>query len=327
MCLGEIIGYCLQYSLLPIFVRARYIGHRVSHFFRFPTFSFLSTIMTDTEDQQPRYPDLRGKVALITGIGQVGPPNDDNWGNGAAISLALVRNGVKVFGCDINLAAAQRTKSRIEASVSGGVVDVMVADVTSSSAVEKFVQECMVKYGRIDILVNNVGRSEKGGPAEMPEEVWDAQVDINLKSVYLTCHVVLPIMESQGSGAVVNVSSVAGMRYVGKPQVAYAATKAAVTQFTKHTAVMYAGKGVRLNAVLPGLMFTPLVHQLAEKYAAGDFEGLVATRHAQVPTGQMGTSTDVANAVVFLSSNIAARYLTGLKVVVDGGIVGSTGRT
>jgi len=171
-----------------------------------------------------------------------------------------------------------------------------------------------------------VGRSERGGPAEMTEEVWDAQIAINLKTVYLTCHEVLPIMEEQKSGAVVSIGSIAGLRYIGKPQVAYAATKAAVMQFTKHTAVIYAQKGVRLNAVLPGLMFTPLVHTIAGKYAGGDYEGYVKTRHEQVPTGKMGTSFDVANAVIFLSSNVAARYITGQKVVVDGGIVSSTGR-
>lgn len=275
----------------------------------------------------PIYPDLHGKVALITGIGQDGPSDSPNWGNGAAISLALARNGVKIFGCDIRLDAGQRTKSRIESQIPNAIVDVVQADVTSSSSVEAFVQECMRKHNRIDILINNVGRSEKGGPAEMSEQIWDAQVDINLKSVYLTCHSVLPIMQAQEfGGAVVNISSVASIRYIGKPQVAYAATKAAITQFTKHTAVIYADKGVRLNTVLPGLIHTPLVHVLAEKYAGGDYEGIVKTRHGQVPTGKMGTSEDVANAVVFLSSNVAARYITGQKLVVDGGIVSSTGR-
>ncbi|OAP57561.1 hypothetical protein AYL99_08299 [Fonsecaea erecta] len=280
------------------------------------------------QDTHPIYPDLRGKVALVTGIGQDGPPDEtQNWGNGAATALALARNGVKVFGCDVRLAAAQLTKSRIEAIVPDAIVDVVIADVTNAEAVDKFVQECIHKHGRVDILVNNVGRSEKGGPADMSEQVWDAQVEINLKSVYLTCHAVLPKMEAQGSGAVINISSIASIRYVGKPQVAYAATKSAVTQFTKHSAVIYAKKGVRLNAVLPGLMFTPLVQTLADKYADGDYEGFVQTRHNQVPTGKMGVSSDVANAVVFLSSNVAARYITGQKLVVDGGIVSSTGRT
>jgi NAD(P)-dependent dehydrogenase (short-subunit alcohol dehydrogenase family) len=282
-----------------------------------------------SQEDLPIYPDLRGKVALVTGIGQDGPADEtNNWGNGAAISLALARNGVKIFGCDINIEAGLRTKSRILALVSDATVDVVSTDVTSSAAVSDLVSQALQKHsGRIDILVNNVGRSEKGGPADMSEAVWDAQVAINLKSVYLLCHAVLPVMERQRSGSVVNISSIASVRYIGKPQVAYAATKAAVTQFTKHTAVVYADKGVRLNAVLPGLMFTPLVHTIAQKYADGDYDGFVATRHAQVPTGRMGTSLDVANAVVFLSSNVAARYVTGQKLVVDGAIISSTGRT
>lgn len=288
-----------------------------------------SSCSSSATQASPSYPDLRDKVALVTGIGQDGPADIvDNWGNGAAIALTLARNGARIFGCDLNQAAAERTKSRIEAEVPGAVVDVIVTDVTSSTAVEAMVQKCLERHGgRIDILVNNVGKSEKGGPADMDEATFDAQVAINLKSVYLTCHSVLPVMEAHGSGAVVNIASVAGIRYIGKPQVAYAATKAAVTQFTKHTAVMYADKGVRLNAVLPGLMFTPLLHTIAEKYAGGDYEGFVRTRHAQVPTGKMGSSRDVANAVVFLCSNSAAGYITGQKLVVDGGIVSSTGRT
>ncbi|KEF58210.1 uncharacterized protein A1O9_06136 [Exophiala aquamarina CBS 119918] len=284
---------------------------------------------SSTAGASPSYPDLRDKVALVTGIGQDGPVDIvDNWGNGAAIALTLARNGARVFGCDVNLSAAERTKARIEAEVPNAVVDVVSADVTSSSAVQNLVQSCLQRHGgRIDILVNNVGKSEKGGPADMDEGTFDAQVAVNLKSVYLTCHSVLPIMETQGSGAVVNIASIAAVRYIGKPQVAYAATKAAVKQFTKHTAVIYADKGVRLNAVLPGLMFTPLVHTIASKYADGDYDGFVRTRHAQVPSGKMGSSRDVANAVVFLCSSSAAGYITGQKLVVDGGMVSSTGRT
>jgi NAD(P)-dependent dehydrogenase (short-subunit alcohol dehydrogenase family) len=115
----------------------------------------------------------------------------------------------------------------------------------------------MAKHGRVDILINNVGKSEPGGPAELSEETWDSQTDVNLKSVYLMCHLVLPIMERQADGGrVLNVASIAGLRYVGKPQVAYAATKAAIIQFTRTTAVIYAqrtGGNVRLNTVVPGL--------------------------------------------------------------------------
>jgi NAD(P)-dependent dehydrogenase (short-subunit alcohol dehydrogenase family) len=158
----------------------------------------------------------------------------------------------------------------------------------------------------------------------MAENVWDAQTNVNLKSVYLCSHHILPIMEKQGSGVVVNVASMAGMRYIGKPQVAYAATKAAVIQFTKATAVIYAPKNIRMNVVVPGLMHTPLVGYLADKYAGGDLEGFVAKRNKAVPMGRMGDSFDVAYTALFLASQ-QSRYITGQKIVVDGGITSSTG--
>ena len=272
------------------------------------------------------YPDLRDKVVLLTGIGQQGDPS--KWGNGAATCAIFISQGAKVFGCDINLSAAEHTRDRLRpSSSSNATIDVMATDVTKKEDVDAFVAAAMAKHGRIDVLVNNVGKSEPGDPASMAEEVWDAQMDVNLKSVYLCCHAVLPIMEKQeGGGAIVNVASVAGMRYIGKPQVAYAATKAAIMQFTKVTGVIYAKRGVRMNVVVPGLMDTPLVEILAHKYAGGDVEGYRKTREGQVPTGKMGDGFDVANAVVFLSSE-SAKYITGQKLVVDGGITSSTGRT
>ncbi|KAK6373331.1 hypothetical protein LTS17_008351 [Exophiala oligosperma] len=274
----------------------------------------------DQENEKHTFPGLEGKVVLLTGIGQTG--DQKLWGNGAATARVLARSGAKIFGCDLNIEAARHTQKRLQAE--GAEVTVMSVDVTNNEQVKEFVDACIVKYGRIDVLVSNVGRSEPGGPAEMEERVWDAQTDVNLKSVYLCCHHVLPHMEAQGSGVVVNVASVAGIRYIGKPQVAYSATKAAVIQFTKATAVLYANKGIRMNVVVPGLMHTPLLGMLAEKYAGGDLEGFIAKRNRQVPMGLMGTSFDVANTAGFLAS-IASRYITGQKIVVDGGFTSSTG--
>lgn len=200
---------------------------------------------------------------------------------------------------------------------------------TKKSCCDAFVQACIDAHGRIDILINNVGKSEPGGPAELSEETWDAQTDVNLKSVYLMCHIVLPIMEKQSTGGVVlNVSSVAGLRYIGKPQVAYAATKAAIIQFTKTTAVIYAqrtGGKVRLNTVVPGLINSPLVSVLADKYAGGDQGGYRRIRDKQVPTGTMGEVWDVANAALYLCSD-EARYVSGQEIVVDGAVTNSTGQ-
>jgi NAD(P)-dependent dehydrogenase (short-subunit alcohol dehydrogenase family) len=270
-----------------------------------------------------QYPCFKERVILITGIGQTGSSRD-TWGNGAATARLLCANGARVFGCDINIEAANYTKSRLIQEFGDGCCEVVITDVTKSDQVKSLVDQCLAKYGRIDGLVNNVGMSRRGGPAEMDEETWDQQTDVNLKSVYLLCNKVLPIFEQQGHGVVTSVSSVAGLRYIGKPQVAYAACKAAVIQFTKTTAVLYAAKGVRLNTVVPGLINTPLVEKLANEYAGGDYEGFVKTRDAQVPMKKMGTSFDVANAILFLMSD-NAKYITGQEIVIDGALVNSTG--
>jgi NAD(P)-dependent dehydrogenase (short-subunit alcohol dehydrogenase family) len=260
---------------------------------------------------------LDGKVALVTGCGTLG----DGWGNGKATAVLLARQGARVFGCDLDLAAAQATRELI--TEAGGAAEVQVGDVTKAADVKALVDACVAKFGRIDILVNNVGRSEPGDPVTMDESVWDEQMDVNLKSAFLVCKHVLPIMERQGGGSIVNISSIAGLRYIGKPQVAYAAAKAALLQMTQTTAVIYAAKGIRLNCVVPGLMFTPLVKRLADKYAQGDYEGFVAHRHQQVPMGRMGDAWDVAHAVLFLASD-ESKYITAQQIVVDGGLTAAT---
>jgi NAD(P)-dependent dehydrogenase (short-subunit alcohol dehydrogenase family) len=277
------------------------------------------------------YPCFSGKLVLLTGIGQTGPAESTAWGNGAATARLLCASGARVFGCDVDAGAAARTCVRLEAEFGAGCCAYERADVTSAADVEALVAACE-RWGAaegaagIDYLVNNVGMSRRGGPADLDEATWDAQLAVNLKSVYLLCHAVLPRMEARGRGAVVSLSSVAGLRYIGKPQVAYSAAKAAVIQFTKTSAVVYADRGVRLNCVVPGLMHTPLVEaRLAGEYAGGDVQGIVAARDAQVPMGRMGTSFDVANAVLFLLSD-NANYITGQEIVVDGAFVNSTGR-
>jgi len=129
------------------------------------------------------------------------------WGNGAATALTLSLNGAKIFGCDLNLTSAVHNQKRIQSQ--GGICDVMTADVTKEEDVKKLVDACLEKHGRIDVLVNNVGMSQPGGPVEMDPMTWDSQVDVNLKSVYLCCRVVLPVMERQGKGVVINVASIA----------------------------------------------------------------------------------------------------------------------
>jgi NAD(P)-dependent dehydrogenase (short-subunit alcohol dehydrogenase family) len=268
-----------------------------------------------------RIHDMTGQIVLITGIGC----QEEGWGNGIAIAALFARQGATIFGCDIFLNAAEVSQNRILTELPNANVQVMQADATSSVDMQTFVNACMKKHQRIDILINNVGMSEKGDPASMSEDTWTRQIDVNLKSVYLTTHLVLPIMERQTSGGnVVNISSVAGLRYVGKPQVAYSTAKAAIIQFTKTTAVLYASKGIRLNTVVPGLIDTPLVQRLADKYADGDYKGFREKRARQVPMNRMGTALEVAQCVLFLASKEAS-YVTGTEIVVDGAFTCSTG--
>lgn len=253
----------------------------------------------------------------MTGCGTAG----EGWGNGKAIAALLARQGAQLYGCDLNMDAAVVTQRIIEGE--GGSAHMQACDVTDAAQVQRMVASCLERFGRIDILVNNVGRSEPGDPVTMAEEVWDDQMQVNLKSAFLCCKHVIPVMVAQGSGSIVNVSSIAGLRYVGKPQVAYAAAKAALMQMSATTGVLYASRGVRVNSVVPGLVFTPLVQRLAEKYAGGDFEGFVAHRHQQVPMGHMGDAWDVAHAALFLASD-ESRYITAQQLVVDGGITAAT---
>jgi NAD(P)-dependent dehydrogenase (short-subunit alcohol dehydrogenase family) len=176
---------------------------------------------------------------------------------------------------------------------------------------------------------SNVGLSQPGTPSTMTEEIWDAQMAVNLKSAYLLTHHILPIMTAQPPlptspttrAAIINTSSIAALRYLSKPQIAYSTSKAGLLAFTRTTAAMYASDGVRVNCVVPGLMHTPLIQSLAEKYEGGDLEKLVRKREGSVPLGRMGNGFDVAYATCFLASE-AARYVTGQKLVVDGGVVG-----
>lgn len=257
---------------------------------------------------------LQDKVVIVTGAGCVGP----GWGNGRAACVRFAQEGAKIFAADLNPDALKETIERTEAI--GGEIVGHICDITDTTAVKKMVEACVEKFGRVDVLVNNVGGSAKGGPAEMPEDVWQKQIDFNLTSIYLTCKHVLPIMEAQGSGSIVNTSSTSGMRWTGAAQSAYAATKAGVIQFSKVVAVEYASRGIRVNTVVPGQLHTPMVEaRLAGQRAGGDVETLLKTRVARIPLGFMGDGRDTANAALFLASD-EARFITGTEIVVDGGM-------
>ena len=257
---------------------------------------------------------LQDKVALVTGAGCIGP----GWGNGRATAVLFAREGAKVFAVDKNGDSMKETLDRV--AEFGGTIKTHECDVTKSASVKAMIDACVDAFGRIDILVNNVGGSAAGGPVELSEEAWDGQMNYNLKSVFLACKHVLPVMERQGGGAIVNIASASGIRWSGSAQVAYAAAKAGVIQLTRVVAVQYAPKRIRVNCVVPGQLHTPMVEaRLAKQRAGGDVNQILSERQKRIPLGFAGDGRDTANAVLFLASD-EARFITGAEIVVDGGM-------
>lgn len=257
---------------------------------------------------------LKNKVAIVTGAGSVGP----GWGNGKATAVLFAREGAKVLAVDNNPDAADETRKIIEQE--GGECRTQQTDVSKAEQVETMVNRCMEIYGKVDILHNNVGIIHVGGPVDISEEQWDQLFAINVKGMFLTCKYVLPIMESQSKGVIVNISSFAAIRYTGYPAVSYHASKGAVNQLTQSIAIQYAPMGIRANTILPGFMNTPMiVEPLKDTYGTGGVQEMIRKRDAMVPMGKMGTGWDVAYAALFLASE-ESRYITGIELLVDGGL-------
>ena len=258
---------------------------------------------------------LRGRVAVITGAGSIGP----GWGNGKATATLFAREGARVFAVDQNGDAAAETKDIIETE--GGTCLSHAANVADGASVDAMVRACLDAFGRIDVLVNNVGIARTGSIVSTSEADWDLVSDVNVKSIYLTCREIVPVMERQGRGAIVNIASVAAHRWTGISYASYYATKGAVVSLSRSIALEHAKQGIRCNSVSPGLMNTPMVHHgLTAAYGkAGDVENLIRVRDAQCPMGHMGDAFDTAHAVLFLASD-DARYITAHDLVVDGGL-------
>lgn len=264
---------------------------------------------------------LRGRTALVLGAGSSGP----GWGNGKAAAVLFAREGTRVACADVNPAAAEETCATIAGE--GGDAIALACDVTQEADVAAAVAAVLRGWGRLDLLHNNVGATDMGELHELDLSRWRRSLDLNLTGAFLACRHAIPAMLAQdplpgapsgARGSIVNVSSVAGSRVNAYPYYGYYAAKAGLDHLTRAVAVHYAARGIRANAVMPGVMDTPLIHsQIAGQYA--DMEEMLRRRHAMSPMGRMGDAWDVARAALFLHSDEAA-YVTGVVLPVDGGL-------
>jgi len=259
---------------------------------------------------------LKGKIAIVVGAGQ-GP--GEGMGNGRATTIVFAREGAQVLAVDVNLASAQETIAM--AGEAGGGSVAWQADVTKEQTLQATVAEAMQRWGRIDILHNNVGVSIAGGdaaPLEISEVAFDRISAINLRGMITTCKHVLPVMRRQRAGSIINISSIAAWAS-NYPLVAYKATKAAMIAYTEQIAMQNAEFGVRANVILPGLMDTPMAVDTRARASGRSRAEVAAERDAAVPLRRrMGTAWDVANAALFLASD-EANFITGVTLPVDGG--------
>lgn len=255
---------------------------------------------------------LAGRRAAVFGAGSSGP----GWGNGKAAAVAYARAGAAVACLDIDPAAAAETAAIIAGE--GGTAAALAADVTDEASVARAVASVAERLGGLDILHNNVGHAGMGGPEALDLAAWRRAFDLNLNGAYLAIRHALPHLKAAGRpAAIVNVSSLAAIRWTGYPYASYMAAKAALNQLTVAVALEYARAGIRANAIMPGKMDTPLIRtQIAGQYAS--VAEMIRARNESCPMGRMGTAWDVANAAVFLASDEAG-YITGQCLAVDGG--------
>lgn len=267
---------------------------------------------------------LEGKTAVIFGAGQA-PTTGDIIGNGRATALTFAREGARVLCVDRRLASAEDTVAMIREK--GGMATAAAADVTDEAAVKAAIDQCNVDWGRVDILHNNVGLSVEAcdaPPEDLTRDAFLKIMDVNLFGCILACRHAIPIMGEQGGGAIVNVSS-ASAYWTGHPTIAYPASKAAMVTYTRQIAIQHADKGVRANAILPGLMNTPMAVDRRMEITGRTRADVEGERHAKVPLQQrMGDAWDVANAALFLASD-EARFVSGVELAVDGASLARVG--
>jgi NAD(P)-dependent dehydrogenase (short-subunit alcohol dehydrogenase family) len=259
---------------------------------------------------------LKGKIAIVVGGGQ---QPGETMGNGRATCLRFAEEGATVLVVDNNLEWAQETVAMIKDK--GGEASALSADITRAGDCKSIADACLDRYGRIDILHNNVGRARGDkGTAELEPEMWDELMSMNIRGMFLTIKHVLPIMRRQRSGTIINISSINSI--VAAPMLTYRISKGAVNSLTQHVALENAQYGIRCNAILPGLMNTPMAIERRARERNISRDQVRAERAAQVPlaVAEAGNAFDVANAAVFLASD-EARYITGVLLPVDGGVL------
>jgi NAD(P)-dependent dehydrogenase (short-subunit alcohol dehydrogenase family) len=258
---------------------------------------------------------LDGKTAIIVGAGQ---SPGSGMGNGRATALRFAREGAKIMSVDRELALAEETAALVREE--GGDCFAFEADVTKEAAMAAMIAEAQKRWSRIDVLHYNVGVSIAGGdapPTEITEEAFDRVVAINLRGAVMACKHALPVMRAQKSGVILMISSLAAVEKY--PYVAYKATKAAMVAYTQQLAIQNAEYGIRANAILPGLMDTPMAVDTRARQTGKSRAEVAAMRDARVPLRKkMGTAWDVANAALFLASD-EANFITGVDLLVDGG--------
>jgi NAD(P)-dependent dehydrogenase (short-subunit alcohol dehydrogenase family) len=237
--------------------------------------------------------------------------------------IALVAGaGASAAGWSIGRASCVAEDAAHQVELAGGSALAVQADVADPDAMQAAVDAALRRYGRIDILQANAGIGKVGGPEDISLDDWNRIQQVNVTSLLIATRLLAPLMRQQGGGAIVTVSSIAGIRYTGYPHLAYSVSKAAVIHFARMAAQQYAADGIRVNTVIPGLIDTPRVAQnVARMFDPNDLQAALAARDKQVPMGRMGTPWEVAKAVAFLASDDAS-YITGTELVVDGGLRG-----
>jgi NAD(P)-dependent dehydrogenase (short-subunit alcohol dehydrogenase family) len=256
---------------------------------------------------------LKDKVAIVIGAGQ---QSGDTIGNGRAISILFAREGAKVMLVDQNINSAQETKLMIDKE--GKESCTFKANIVNEEDCRQITERCVDLYGRIDILVNNVGIGEGDKSlVNLSEDVWDKIFNANLKGMFFTCKYILPVMEKQGNGSIINISSIAAV--CATPLVAYKISKSGVNSLTHQLAIKYAKKGIRINAIMPGYLNTPMAIEGISRARGISKEDLIKERNSMVPLkGGMGDAWDTAYAALFLASD-EAKFITSVILPVDGG--------